>query len=338
MKHVFFINSHTTFLTAMGVVEYQKLKKEEILLVLVRNYRNEMIKKYHFVDWSDLNLFSETIFANKYSVSIVRRIIKDVDAKINSIFGNCYHLYAPHLAHPLWQIAYTSLFCKRFSYIQEGMIPFTTAFVTSPKPFGMIKNWYMKIISLNRVWIYRPWFLKTEIRDFSKVDAYAINNKFFKHLPLPVHIVNWPEPNIKVKSVFEKEHTIFVFDAYVKNGVMKSDDYLCMCKKMIDLNSSLYNYLKFHPGQSANEIKAIIDYFNVNKLRYEILDNNVPLEYIITKNKGLHLAGYGSSLLFLAYDYGHNVTCHDEELIQFPLYRKYRKNCGFMSFAEYTKS
>ena len=44
MKHVFIIHSHTTFLTAIGCVNYQKLTSSDIIFLYVRNYKNSIFK------------------------------------------------------------------------------------------------------------------------------------------------------------------------------------------------------------------------------------------------------------------------------------------------------
>ena len=53
MKHLFVINSHTTCMTALGVIDYLHLNKDDIIFVLVRNYKNILIQgKYKEIDMS----------------------------------------------------------------------------------------------------------------------------------------------------------------------------------------------------------------------------------------------------------------------------------------------
>ena len=35
MKHVFVINSHTTFLTSMGTVDYLRLRDKDVILLMI---------------------------------------------------------------------------------------------------------------------------------------------------------------------------------------------------------------------------------------------------------------------------------------------------------------
>ena len=66
MKHVFVINSHTTYLTAMGTIDYLKLEVSSIIILLVRNYKNTYMRKdYRILDASDLSYKSEKAFASR---------------------------------------------------------------------------------------------------------------------------------------------------------------------------------------------------------------------------------------------------------------------------------
>ena len=337
MKHVFVINSHTTYLTTMGTINYLKLDVSSIIFLLVRNYKNEYLcKDFRIIETSLLSYESEKAFASK---NIWRKnktdIIKKIDEFIITNIGQSYCLYAPHLAHPLWVVLYTNKACCHFSYIQEGLAPFAKRFVMSPPLLGYLEILYYDMLVHGRMWYYRPWYLKTRIRTDIQMDAYANNEKFFKYLPLKTTIVQWPLPKQDISVNFEEDHKIFIYDAYVVHHVMKSDDYIMMCKKLIETQAANINYLKFHPGQSKEEIDAIKDFFKSKNLKFQVLDNAIPFEYIIMTKKNLKLTGYGSTLLYLAHDYGHKVNCYDEELLKFKSYRRYKKINGGLSFNEY---
>lgn len=337
MKNVFMINSHTTFLTVMGTIDYLHLLPVDVILICVRNYKNEHLKDYpNVIDASKLSDESSVMWNHDLNRIGRLKYIKKVDEFINMKIGESYHLFAPHLAHPFWQLFYTNNKCEFFSYVQEGTLPFTKCFVTKTPIKGKIQNIVYKLLFTRRTWYYRPWFLKDSIKDLSKVDAYTTNDKFFKYLPVEKKYVKWPSQNIKTE--FLPDHRIFIYDAFVSNSIMISDDYITMCKKLVDEYAEKNNYLKFHPGQSEEEKEIIKNYFASKGLNYIVLDNSIPFEYVIMQEKNLHLVGFGSSLLFLAHDYGHHVICRDDDLLQFRRYKNYRNLCGFMSFHEYSKS
>ena len=336
MKNVFMINSHTTFLTTMGVINYLGAEQSDVLLLYVRNYKNSLDNQYKRIDISYLSDKVDSIFCKNVNKKGKNQIIIEVDKFVSEDINCTFHLFAPHLAHPLWQILYTNKKCVFFSYIQEGILPYKTAFVSFPPLLGLLRNIKFRLLyQTDRVWPYRPWFLRTKIKKISNVDAFAINNKFFKYLSVKKNIVQWPKIVQKDEITFQDKHMIFIYDAFVKNGIMNSDDYIKECKNLIKEMATDYNYLKFHPGQSNQEIEIIKDYFNQLGKKYIVLDNMIPFEVIIMSQQNLSLTGYGSSLLFLAYDYGHNVFCYDSRLLKYNLYRDYRNRCGFMSFREY---
>lgn len=330
------INSHTTYLTCMGVIDVLNLPRKDILLILVRNYKNTLMRGYEFIDASEICLKSEQVFDKKFDRSCVRAMVEEVDRFICRNIEGTFHLYAPHLSHPFWQIVYTSKSCFSFSYVQEGCLPFKNAYVNKAPFLAKLKNIYMAYVSKGRVWCYRPWFLREKIIDINKIDSYSIDDNFFKYLPVRNTLVKWPTPSDMPTVSFKSNHKIFIFDAFVKNHIMESVDYLLQCELLIDKEASDYNYLKFHPGQTPQEKMQILMIFEKRNLKYIILDNNIPFEYIIMTQKNLALTGYGSSLLFLAYSYLHKVTCYDDELLKYPLYQRYKRCSGFMSFKEYT--
>jgi len=321
----------------MGTIEFLKLDVLSVILLFVRNYRNEYIRKdFNIIDLSHLSYESEKAFASRnLRRKIKAEIIKKIDGFVTESIGETYHLYAPHLAHPLWIVLYTNRKCCQFSYLQEGLAPFASAFVMSTPLLGYLENIFYDTLVHGRMWYYRPWYLQSRIRTDIKMDAYARNDKFFKYLPLKTSIIEWPIPEQENSLIFEEDHKIFIYDAHVVHHIMKSNDYIMMCKKLIDTQAATYNYLKFHPGQSNEETDIIKDYFNSKHLKYQVLDNAIPFEYVIMTKKNLKLTGYGSTLLFLAHDYGHKVYCYDDALLKFRLYRRYRKINGVMSFKEY---
>ena len=334
MKNVFFINSHTTCLTVFGVIDYLKLNLSDVILICVRNYKNIQLNDFpNVIDASNISEESSVMVRLDFNKRDREKYIKDVDEFIDLKIGGSYHLFAPHLAHPFWQLFYTNEKCKFFSYVQEGALPFTKAFVTKAPLKGKIENILYKFLFTNRSWFYRPWFLKDHIKDLSKVDAYTTNDKFFKYLPVEKKYVKWPSQNVKTE--FLPDHRIFIYDAFVSNSIMLSGDYITMCKKLVDEYAEKNNYLKFHPSQSEEEREIIKNYFTTKCLKYEVLDNSIPFEYVIMQEKNLHLVGLGSSLLFLAHEYGHDVICLDDELLKFERYSKYRERFGFMSYREY---
>ena len=94
MKHVFIINSHTTFLTSVGTVEYLKLNDCDVIFVYVRNYKNSVTKiSYKVVDATNISNSCRKI-STQY-----KEYIREVDLFVSQNICDKYALYVPHLWH-----------------------------------------------------------------------------------------------------------------------------------------------------------------------------------------------------------------------------------------------
>lgn len=333
MKNVFIINSHTTFLSAIGTINYLNLSADSILMLYMRNYRNSIISHNYKVFevtglMSSFNLFS--------SVSERKKGLRKIDDFIECNIGESFKLFCPHLGHGVWQAMYTNPLCLEMSYIQEGGTPYTTEYITHP---SIKKILYMFLVNkvyrhTNRIW-RGGWYTCGTMTKQKELHSYAINHSFFKELPSINHIIKWPSVDVSVK--IKSNAKVFIFDGFIQNKLIERDFYIKKCGDLITLYASDYNYIKFHPAQTQEDMDDIIKFFSLNGYKYELLPNDIPFELILSSNRDLKLVGFGSSLLFFAHDLGHEVVCHGEWLLLSPMFKCYRKNCGFISFDEYKK-
>ena len=335
MKHLFLINSHTSFLSAAGTVEYLSLKPSDVVFLTARYYKNSLSDvKWKTIDFSD-------IFA-KYTTHEVWHERKkrndyqsEIDNFISENFKEDFIFYCCHFAHPAFQMIYTNPLCKEGAYLQEGGVPFKTTYVTDPSLWEKIFNWSVNHLFLRTkrchfplVWYY-PGFLSKQ----KEVHSYAISDSFFKYLPSINHIITWPRKKINVE--IKEDSTIFIFDGFVKNTFCELNIYLENCNRLIIEEARKYNYVRFHPAQGTEEKKSILEFFHNNGLMVEEMDSSIPFEWILLSDyKMLNVCGFGSSLLFFAKDMGYNVVCRDEWLAASPKYRKYKKDCGFLWFKD----
>lgn len=334
MKHVFIINSHTTFFTAVGCVDFLKLSQPDILFIYVRNYKNSIMK----CDWETVDL--SQIFADYPAPRIWRErklrtnFIRIIDEFVSSNIKSNYKLYAPHYGHPFFQAFYSNQRCVYGSYIQEGGIPFKNTYIVNPPIKQKVLYWAINSIYLRtkRVWMPHEWYYKGILYKQNKIDSFATSDSFFHYLPSDNHIVKWPKISVNVD--IEDNSTIFIFDGFVFHHFVESDFYLECCHRMIVEDSSPMNYLRFHPAQSEEEKEKILSYFREINKKYEIMDTSIPFETIILCNKHLKIAGLGSSLLFFARDLDHSILCHDRWLSKSVLYKRYKKVSGFLYFDE----
>lgn len=335
MKHVFAINSHTTYLSALGTIDYLSLPSEDVIMLYMRNYNNSIIKRnYKIVDINGYDQF-------EWSKENASHLISIIDSMIYSEIGEPFHLYCPHLLLTSWQVIYTNRLCKEMSYIQEGGIPFKNAYKSSMTLKEKLLFFYNNhfVDHRKRTWTTFGqlwWYTSGSMRKQKLLHSFALNDIFFKYLPSINHIIKWPKVDTGIH--IEKGAMVFIFDSFASVNIISRELYLSSCEIMAKKYGRRMNYLKFHPAQTEDEKQAIIDIFSKLGLSCKLLPQSVPFELVISSNEHLEIAGFSSSLLYFAYDYGHKVYCGDELLRKEESYRQYESMYGLITFSEYTKS
>lgn len=327
MKNVFIINSHTTFLTALGTVEYLKLKDEEVILVYTRNYSNEITHiPFKIVEGTEITDACRTI-GDDYE-----GYIRKVDNFIDKNIEGKYNLYVPHFQHYCFQLFYTHKRCKKASYIQEGGPALTKMYENDVPLIERIKSFIRHTILGNRTFECK-WYKRGTLYKQHSINSYAINDVYFHYLPSHNHIVKWPEEKLGVK--LNADYPIFIFDGHISNGFVEPDVYMQICREMIAQNAAENNYIKFHPAQNKEERAAIRHFFADKGCSAEVMSDDIPMEYVIMQFKNLTFVGFTSSLLYYAHDYGHNVICCEKKLIEASeAYRKRLDTSGIQTYAE----
>lgn len=332
MKHIFIINSHTTFLSSIGTINLLKLEEKDIVFIYIRKYSNNIIKiPYSTFDLSEL--FNEC-YNIIHILYIDKSLIKKVDSFINENINSAYALYAPHIAHAFFQLFYTNSSCKYASYIQEGAIPFRTAYLTNPsfciRTLFALYNKF--ILRTNRIWRPRRWYVKGQLKKQKTLSSYSTSPNFFKYLPSNNYTIKWPRITLDIS--INSNIPIFIFDGFVQNKCIEKEFYLSKCKSLIDQYHQENNYIRFHPAQGEEEKEFILNCFDSLGVKRTIMEANVPFELILSSKSNLTVIGLGSSLLYFARDFGHNVICKDYWLTESKLYNKYKEDYGFDFFQD----
>lgn len=334
MKHVFIINSHTTFLTVCGVINYLHLDSSEIILLKIRNYKEPHNSfNYRVVNITPLD---EDFKKNLYkSYKNRQRVVKELDNFIEKSIKDAFVFYAPHFASALFQCFYTNPHCQEAAFVQEGAIPQKKAFIYDSLIKIRLKHFLLDKLYLrnNRIWTTHYWYLKDFFVKQKRVESYSINHVFFKYLPCHNNIVKWPHIDLSLQ--IEKESIFFVFDGFVNNNIVERDNYMHACEKLISKYAGINNnILKFHPAQDKEEREYISKIFKDRNAGFTILDDSVPLEIIISSYNSLTFVGFSSSILYFAFLYHHTVKSGCEFLLGSPLYKDYRNRYGVKLFDE----
>lgn len=327
MKHIFVINSHTTFLTAMGTIEYLNLMDEDVILIYTRNYRNEVIHvPFKIVEATEIANTCTNI-GTDYEGNI-----RKVDVFIEQNIDGKYNLYVPHLWHYFFQLLYTHKNCKRVSYVQEGG-PAQTKVFEYDVPFVERAKSLIRHTLLGRRTFECKWYKRGTLYKQRHVDAFALNENYFRPMHPRTHIVKWPP--VKLDLVIDAKAPIFIFDGHISNGHVEPNVYLKCCEQMIIENAKTNNYIKFHPAQKKDERDAILSYFKKINCDVVIMRDDIPTEYVIIQFKDLTFIGFTSSLLYYAHDNGHTVKCYEKQLTEASkTYRAHVQICGFQTYSD----
>ena len=327
MKHVFVINSHTTFLTSLGTVQYLHLKAENVVFLYMRNYKNSVSYiNFQIIDVTEIADQSRTITAD------YENYIRKVDKFVEENISFKYFLYVPHLWDYYMQILYTNKRCCRVSYVQEGGPAQTKVFEYDVPFIERAKSFIRHTILCKRTFECK-WYKRGTLYKQRHVDAYALNDNYFRPMHPRTHIVKWPP--VKFDMTIDTDAPIFVFDGHVANGLVEGDVYLKCCEQIILENARSNNYAKFHPAQKEEERETILSYFKQNNYNVVIMRDDIPTEYVIIQFKGLTFVGFTSSLLYYAHDNEHTVICYEKQLAEASeKYRAHVENCGFQTYSE----
>ena len=193
MKHVFLINSHTTFLTAMGIIEYLKLSNDDIVFLYLRHYKNSVFElTFKIIDISDIDDY------NKDDAAGLKKIIKYIDGLVKEYVYDEFILYTPHMQMKGAQALYTNKSCIEVCYVQEGALPQPKAFVTKLKFMQKLKMLAATLIKYRtfRVWRAFGWYQPGVLKKQSMIKCFAVNDKYFKYMPSELHLIKWPIPQM----------------------------------------------------------------------------------------------------------------------------------------------
>ncbi len=328
MKHIFLIHSHTLFLTAIGVIDKEQIRKEDVIFIYSRNYRCIYDLGYKSFDFSkeiEDTFYIMLSWSRRHFLIDKRNRDKAVtffDQFIEKNASEGFNLYVCQLQAFTSQILATNPKCKECFFIQEG------GRVMTPDVTSRIK-WFCKLYNAlflsgeKRLWKMTNWFPNDKTPYNRPITVYAFDKKYFGTAPKEVRMVKWPKLNIDI--ILDEKRPIFVLEGAVELGQVEPKLYELAVEKLVEEYAQDKNYIKFHPKNSDETKKRYKSYFSKRGMEVEELPMNIPFELILVKYKGLHLYGFGTSLLFYGKALGHYAISHEEYLMTSARYRAYVK-------------
>ena len=314
MRHVFLVNSHTTFLSSLGVINLLHLNNDDVVLLFARNYSNSVYPlPYTICDVNELYVSAEEVY-NTEDAHIIRDKIREVDEIVDKYIRECYHIYVPNFCNPLVCLLYSNLKCRRISFIQESAQSAVAAYVTSISfKAGLKRRIKLMLAGIPyRKWISPLYYRNDYIwKQFWRMYSYALNDSIFAGFKSNTNrIIVWPKAQYDFK--LDTTATFFIVDGWVMNYMCEPDVFIDLMKKLVTENVGKNNYIKFHPNETEKEREQILAFFKNCNANYEVMEQSVPFELVLTSYSGLKIVGMGSALCFFARDLGHNVVCHDD--------------------------
>ncbi|GAB2642894.1 hypothetical protein GCM10027035_41150 [Emticicia sediminis] len=315
------------FLTALGTVEYLKLKEEDIVFLYTRNYKSTIIPiSFTQIDFSDI--FADSMKrGEEFFFWKLNKLIDQVDKRISSVVPNEYIAYLPHVGVFLPQVIATNLHCTGIRLIEEGIGCYSLSIGERTSSLREITKRFLSFIvnQYRRYWFtdqpfYHKFLLK---RLLYETETFGLSLDTYKSLSYKKNIIKWP--NIKTNVNLDKSFPIFIFEAAIEQKFVSEPKYFSSVKIMIDQASQATNYVKYHPFQSENNKQTIRGYFKAKNVELIELPTDTPFELILLQFKNLNVFGFGSSLLLYAKNLGHQVQLFEYLLIDDPLYFRYKQ-------------
>ena len=329
MKHLFLIHSHTIFLTSIGVIGKLNLKKEDVVFIYSRHYKNNLNYSYKCFDFSKEIETSFHIMLSfsrkKFTVNRKRRnkIVNFFDDFVADELGDSYYLYVTHLQSPSFQILATNSKCKECFFVQEGGRIMYDCLNHHNLWYFILYN-RLCLHDEKRFWKCYNWFPAPNDPYNRPVTVFAFDKEYFGNEPLQIIMVHWP--NIKLEIELDAQYPIFVLEGAVELGQVEKELYFKSTDNLITACGKVKNYIKFHPIQSE-EIKLVyIKMFEDKGMKVKELPMDIPFELIVSSLTNLTICGFGSSLLFYAKTFGHKVISHEKDLLKSYRYRNYCRN------------
>ncbi len=328
MKHLFFINSHTTYLTALGAISKMDLAPENICMIYVRNYKNSFIKnQYKILDlhWAYYLSFKSYLLPPFVLINRIDRLVEDL------VEGNPYFFYAPNPGGlRLLQVLSTHPLCKKINYVQEGALVFDQLLIEKPLPIKYkIWDFVLSIFFKHRIWAsHYSWRMPSFLMNrMPTPECFSISEDIFNKLGYPIHLVEWPKLEVdNTKFRINPNYPCFILESSVEMGVVEKEVYFNGIRKLIKEKAEGHNYVKFHPNQSPDNIKEILELFNDNNCEVERLHDDFPFELYLSSYKHLKVYGFNSSLLVFARQIGDTTYSLENYLLENSVrYRQWRE-------------
>lgn len=284
LKHLFYIHSPITYYVSIAVIIYEKLPKEQCVLLFDRDveipnteYRESIFKvPYSFMEV--LKVYNK-FWKAWPRLKVLDHFIKKVTHKEAFIF------YTPSTFTNQLKLVLKNKKCKGYNVIEEGLASYYT--------LETVNKIYHNISQPRRLnsFLYRLNFkfrlkYETEFLDSSYKTVYCISAKAF---PGYKNRIEMPYPFLNEKP-YPSYKNILILDSLVESGMIS---FATFTFAMIDFFEILVKndiselHYKRHPNQYRTPVDPYNTLFNklCNKIHFIEIPENESLEFIAGSGK-----------------------------------------------------
>lgn len=328
MKYIFTIHSHITFLSALSVVEYEKLEKKQVTFIC-SSYKPQLKKN------SEINII-KSFDELESSYNILKRISNfnygvGVDKYIKKIISEDEFIAYIDLMSVFNRFLVTNRQCKQFHFIEEGIVNygdfdsfriFTIDIDRFSWRISFKKNLKEILLSLYRILRGRSIkILNLPIHPnsyafFKGVNYYGFSEFTYPNIPknkkkiTPFSLIK-KELQIDIEQeVNFNEVNIWIGDTICSLYKVSMEHYKNALDKLFLKTSTKNNnkiFIKYRGTESMEERKILESTLEENNFNVDFLSKDVIVESLFMNYKNLTIYGNGSSLLIYAKIMEHKV-------------------------------
>lgn len=327
MKHLFFVHSNITYLSALGVICKDNLPLSEVKIIST-----------HFV--IDSPIAVERIQFRTFGSALIHfellswlNLYKSVSIQIDQLVeGDQYIAYVPSVPFPV-NILITHPCCVKFNFIEEGLsnyifslpletvcqLPATNSFYFNMKDLlvDSISNYRQGGSRINRLpylydlyncvagiafyGFFEQTFVNVE-KNKVQIDLDTIVNRFYMHY-------------LDSLDVRDGDMILLGTTATDKSLYLSRIEH---CIQSLQCTDNLW--VKFHPREAEDTKIKILEMINRQGIPYTVLNRDVMVEVILARKKNLTVFGALSSLNLYAGLLGHKSYDYSSGLYPVEVY------------------
>ena len=321
MKHLFFVLSPVTCISAAGVIEHLSINEDDVLFVNTNlSTYNTLFKTINYnITNEKVNFLvrprrSYNLYKNPahYLNEIIDGFVGDDDFQLYVSWFTKTARYA--LIHPK---------CKGFHFIEEGLMAYYDNFSLNQYTEHGGKEWnYEKglrgirqRINASRDAFFRktekvgaiPLYFTTYSGD-KNVVCYGLSDKAFARAVnrVTLNIKKIGESYLRDGNILSLNNAcIWIGDVDEMQKLGKDEYYSVLKKYLFSLIGERELYVRFHPRDSKQNRDTFIDFIKKNGVKYRLIENSQVMEFVYIASHNCTSISLVSSLLIYSSILGH---------------------------------